>query len=179
MIPGLSLRRHGLLLLALLWLPLARAADGDAFFDQTLGDFPAELQAARATARKGLLLMFEAEGCPYCRRMRSDILSRREVQDFFRSRFAIFAIDILGDVALTDPAGRETTEKRWAREQRIRATPTFVFIGLDGRETTRHTGALQTAEDFLKLGQFVAEGHYLQQTFEQFHPDQRSTRRKP
>lgn len=179
MINGRLAQRAGLLLLALLWMPMVLAADGDAFFDQSLGDFAAELQAVRSEGKKGLLLMFEAEGCPYCRRMRSEILSRKDVQSYFHGHFASFAVDILGDVAVTDPAGRETTEKRWAREQRIRATPTFVFLGVDGRELVRHTGALPTAEDFLQLGRFVAEEHYLHRTFEQFHPDLRSARHKP
>lgn len=149
------------------------AADGDAFFDQTLGDFPAELQAARAAGRQGLLFMYETEACPFCRRMRKEILSRKEVQEYFRSHFATFAVDILGDVAITDFSGRETTEKRWSREQRIRATPTFIFIGLDGREMARYTGALTTGEDFLLLGRYVAEGHYQRQTFERFRPEPR------
>jgi thioredoxin-related protein len=176
---GPAARTLLVMLVALFWIPLSVAADGDAFFDQTLGDFPAEVQAARLAGKQGLLLMYETEACPFCRRMRREVLSRQDVQDYFRKHFAAFAIDILGDVAITNFAGRETTEKRWSREQRIRATPTFIFIGLDGREMARHTGALVTGEEFLQLGRYVAEGHYRRQTFEQFRPETRSGNMQP
>ena len=52
------------------------------------------------------------------------------------------------------------TESAFARAQRIRGTPTSVFHGLDGREVARFSGAPGSREEYLLLGEFVAEGHY-------------------
>ena len=35
------------------------------FFHQTFGDLTEELQLAKTEGKKGILLFFEAEGCPY------------------------------------------------------------------------------------------------------------------
>jgi len=143
------------------------AADADKFFDQSLGDFPAELKAATAAGKAGVMLMFEAEACPYCRRMRQQVLSRGDVQAYFRKHFSAFSVDVLGDVPITDFAGRETTEKAYARAARVRGTPTFVFVTAEGSEVARASGAMDAAE-FLRLGRYVAEGHYKTMSLEQF-----------
>lgn len=168
----------GVLILVLAWVPRAGAA-GDAFFDQTLGHYPEELQAAQAAGKKGVLVMFETEACPYCQRMRRQVLSRPEVQAYFHRQFVILSVDILGDIPLTDPTGRDTTEKRWSRQLRVRATPTFVFFGLDGQEAARHVGEMRKSADFLKFGEYLAGGHFRQQSFPQFHPDFTATKDAP
>jgi thioredoxin-related protein len=176
-----SLRK--LFLAVLIWsacIPgMAGAADADAFFDASLGDFSAELQAARQQGKLGVLLMFEAEGCPYCRRMREQVLNQASVQQFYRRHFNIFAVDFLGSVAITDFAGKELTEKAFARAQRVRGTPTFLFVGLDGREMTRYTGATRDADEFMALGRYVAEGHQARMPFEQYYPASRPASRAP
>lgn len=154
-------------------------ASGEKFFDAGLGDFKAELAAAQKAGKRGLLLMFESEGCPYCRRMRDQILSRDEVQAYFRQYFAIFSVDVSGDVRMTDFSGTEISEKMFSRSMRVRGTPTFVFVGPDGMELTRYTGATKDAREFLQFGRYVVEGHYANQSFEQFYPEVKAERRKP
>lgn len=152
------------------WLACACAwaNDGDKFFDQTLGDYRDELKAARKEGKLGILLMFEAEGCPYCLRMRQQILSRKEVQTYFRKHFATYAVDANGDLPIVDPAGNETTEKAFARSLKVRGTPSFVAFGGDGREIFRLSGAAKTAEEFMRFGRYLAEGHYKTVTIDQY-----------
>jgi thioredoxin-related protein len=136
------------------------AADADRFFDQTLGDFRSELGVARDAGKQGILLMFEAEGCPYCRRMRETVLNRRDVQDYFHGRFLVFSVDTKGSVPVSDFSGRDTTEQKFSTALRVNGTPTFLFIGLDGTELARYVGATRDAETFMKIGHFVADGNY-------------------
>lgn len=162
---------RGAILFAVLtaWVAGAWAVDPDKFFDQGLGDFPLELKAVQQAGKAGVLLMFEAEGCPYCKKMRQQVLSRDEVQAYFHQHFAIFSVDTFGAVPITDFAGRETTEKAFAQSLKIRGTPSFVIIGTDGRELARLSGATKDAEEFMHLGRYVAAGHYKTQSIEQYY----------
>lgn len=155
-----------LLLLAALGLAGAVRADVHAkFFDQKFGDFKAELATAKAQGKQGILIMFEQEDCPFCHRMKETVLSRPEVQAYFRKHFLIFSVDIKGDTPVTDFAGKESTEKAFAFEHRARATPVFAFFGLDGQPLTRYTGATKDAAEFMQLGRYVVDGAYKTTTF--------------
>jgi thioredoxin-related protein len=155
----------------LIWfaaLAVAHAAPGDAFFDTSLGDYAAELKTAREQGKQGILLVLEAEGCPFCKRMREQIMSRPEVQQYFHRYFNIFSIDINGSVMVTGVDGKEQTEKTFVRGLKFKGTPSFHFIAIDGREMARYTGATRDAETFMALGRYVAEGHWQKMTFEQY-----------
>lgn len=154
-----------------------QAAAGDAFFETSLGDYAAELRAAQQQGKQGVLLVFEAEGCPFCHRMREKVLSRPEVQSFFRQHFTAYSVDILGSVTVTDFSGRETTEKAFARALKVPATPTFLFIGIDGREIARYTGATRDVDEFMALGRYVTEGHWQKTSFAKFYPEGRAAYR--
>ena len=169
------------LVLACLAIP-AGAADRSAaeahFFSLNTGYFRAELADARAAGKKALLVMFEQEGCPGCLYMKKNILSRRDVQEYYHSHFVNFSLDIFGSVALRDFAGRVVTEKAYAQAARIKVTPTFVFYDLAGTEVVRVAGPVETPEEFILLGQFVASGAYKTRSFAQYKREQPAERRK-
>lgn len=154
-------------------LTLAHAAPGDAFFDTSLGDYAAELKATQQQGKQGVLLVVEAEGCPFCKRMREQVLSRPEVQQYFHQHFNAFSLDMNGSVTVTGPDGKEQTEKALVRTLKVRGTPSFLFFAPDGREMARYTGATRDAETFMALGRFVAEGHWKNISFDQFYPKPR------
>lgn len=151
-----------MLALALLMQPaLADIRDPQThFFQSKMGDFKEELATAKAEGKQGVLIMFEMDDCPFCARMKTNILSQSAVQDYFRQHFLIYPVDVKGGAPMTDFQGKETTEKAFALSQRARATPVFVFYDLSGNPITRFTGATQSAEEFLLLGRYVVEGAY-------------------
>lgn len=156
-----------LLLLALFCLPAAAEMRDPMrhFFQLNLGDLREDLATARAEGKTGILLMYEMDGCPFCERMKNTVLSQSAVQDYYRRHFIVYAMDTRGDARMIDFKGNRTTEKDFAQAQRARATPTFVFHDLDGREIARYTGATQTATEFLLLGSYVVSGAYRTSTF--------------
>ncbi len=155
----------GCFLLLHVGLSSAETRDASQFFDQKLGDFKAELASAKSSGKTGILFMFETEDCPFCYRMKQTVLNQSEVQDYFRSHFLIFNIDIRGAEPMVDFKGKETTEKVFAAENRARATPAFVFYGLDGNQLTRLTGATKDAHEFMQFGRYVVEGGYKTMSF--------------
>lgn len=138
------------------------------FFNSHLGDFKAELDTAKQEGKQGILLMFEMEECPFCHRMKQTVLSQSEVQDYYRKHFLIFSVDTEGANALVDFAGKDTTEKKFALDLRVRATPVFIFFDLNGQPLTRFTGAAKDAKEFMTLGRFVVEGAYKTMPFAKY-----------
>ncbi|MCU7881995.1 MAG: thioredoxin fold domain-containing protein [Candidatus Thiodiazotropha sp. (ex Lucinoma aequizonata)] len=55
---------------------------GSYFFDQSLGNFSDELELAKDEGKKGILIMFEMDECPFCHRIKTRVLNQVEVQDY-------------------------------------------------------------------------------------------------
>jgi len=136
------------------------------FFEDTFGDFQEELAAARKEGKVGVLIFFGMDDCPFCHRMKRTVLNQPQVQDWYRARFKIFSVDTEGDTEIKDFQGRAMPAKDFAlKVNRVRATPVFAFYDLNGERVARYTGATKDAEEFLWLGEFVADGHYKSTNF--------------
>ncbi len=151
--------------------------DAGGFFDDSFGDLQEELAIARQEGKQGVMLFFETDDCPFCHRMKRDVFRRPEVQKYFHQHFRLIPIDIEGDVEMTDFEGKPTTMKAFARRHRVRATPVMAFFDLKGRRVATYIGATRDAEEFLLLGQFVAEGHYKTTNFTKFKRARRRAQR--
>ncbi|MEW8049758.1 MAG: thioredoxin family protein [Candidatus Thiodiazotropha sp.] len=173
-----------LIIIALLLLPFGDIAavtrdPGEHFFDQSLGNFSDELEMARDEGKKGVLIMFEMDECPFCHRMKTRVLNQVEIQDYFRQHFLIYTVDIEGDVEIADFQGNTMKEKEFAFKQfRVRATPVFGFFDLEGKMITRFTGATNDAQEFLWLGEFVVDDHYKTTNFSRYKREKRRALRK-
>lgn len=145
------------------------------FFDETFNDLKDDIATAKTDGKQGLLIMFEMDECPFCHRMKTSVLNRSDIQDYFREHFRIVSVDIEGDVELTTPKGEKTTQKDFAlKEFRVRATPVFQVIGLDGEpvKNARFTGATKDAEEFMLFGKYLVEKHNDTMPFSRFKREQ-------
>jgi thioredoxin-related protein len=139
------------------------------FFNESFGDYSEELATAKEQGKKGVMIFFEMDDCPFCHRMKTTILNQPSVQAYYRERFLLFSHDIEGDIEMVDFKGNETTQKDYAvKVQRVRATPVIAFFDLDGNRITRYIGATATAQEFKWLADFVAEGHYKNTSFTRY-----------
>jgi thioredoxin-related protein len=163
-------------LLAALLLPALAAAQATGaardpmqhFFTPTLGDLKAELDDAKRAGKRAAFVMYMRDDCPYCERMKKNILSQPAVQDAYRSRFAVLAVDVKGAVPISDFAGKPTTEKDFSLAQGVRYTPVLIFYGLDGKPLTRVDGEIRSVEEFMLLGEFVTSGAYAKMKFAEY-----------
>ena len=70
---------------------------------------------------------------------------------------------------MTDFNGKLTTQKMFSeKDNRVRATPVFVFYDLEGKQIVRYTGATSGIDEFLLLGEFVAQGIYKKMRFTKY-----------
>ena len=166
-----------LVAVALLWNTPSKAQTTDpslGFFNNGFGDFSEELENAKSEGKQGVLIMFEMDECPFCHRMKTTVLSDPKVQEYFKNHFLIFSVDIEGDVEITDFTGVAMSQKDFAlKSYRVRATPVFAFFDLEGKLITKYTGATRDADEFLRLGNYVVEGHYKETTFQQYKREPR------
>jgi thioredoxin-related protein len=71
-------------------------------------------------------------------------------------------MDIEGDIEIVDFQGNNTTQKEFARQNRVRATPLLAFFDLQGQLVFKYVGAPAGKQEFLWMGEFVADEVYLQ-----------------
>jgi thioredoxin-related protein len=138
------------------------------FFTQSFGDLPEELKEAKKLGKIGLMLFFEQDGCAYCRAMMNKVLNQRQVQDWYGKRFVSIAVDIRGDVELTDFDGVTLPSKAFAIQRRAVMTPVITFIDLDGSEIFRKWGMVATPEEFLLMGAYIEDKRYLDISFDDY-----------
>ncbi len=148
------------------------------FFNETWGDFKEELANAREEGKKGILIFFEMDECPFCHYMKMNVLNQPEVQDFYRQNFLNFTVDIEGDIEITNMQGKTLKQKDFAfRENRVRATPVIAFFDLEGNRIFRHTGKTSGVEEFLWMGQYIADGTYKETSFTRYKRNKRNQKK--
>lgn len=153
------------LLLALACLP-AVAADGwEKFFAPSFGDLRQEAADAKAAGKRGVMLMLHFDACPFCKRMKDEVLHRPDVQRHFQRHFASISIDTRGELPITGFDGRTLPEKEFARSLGIRGTPSFLFFAPDGARLYVHAGGLFAPAEFMLLADYVASGAYGSESF--------------
>ena len=149
------------------------------FFDSTFGDFSEEMATAKEQGKQGILVFFEMDECPFCHWMKTNVLNQPHVQEYYKKNFLIFAVDIEGDVEMTNFQGKTMTQKDFAfKENRVRATPVLAFFDLKGKRVMRFTGRTSTAEEFMLLGQYVADKQYENMKFSKYKRAQKANKSK-
>ena len=139
------------------------------FFHQSFNNLDEELEVAEEEKKSGVFIMFTDKDCPWCLKMKTTIMNRADVQDYYREHFRLLVIDINGDTLMTDFEGNEMEEKEFAfKQQRVRATPVFMFFDTKGKKTMRLTGIVRDAREFLWLGEYVTDGDYQRTNFTRY-----------
>jgi len=132
--------RRALVASLLLWLvtsPLMAALPG--WFKDSFLHLDEELENATAEGKR-LVLYFHQEECPYCKRMLEVNFTQRDIEAKAQAQFHFIAINIWGDLEVTDLRGKVTSEKDFAHDQRVQFTPTLLFLDEQGRVTFRLNG---------------------------------------
>ena len=134
------------------------------FFNETWGDLPEEISKAKENGKKGILIFFEMDECPFCHYMKKNVLNQPKVQEFYRKNFLNFIIDIEGDIEMINLKGKTVKQKDFAKEIRVRATPVIAYYNLDGKMIYRHTGKTSGVDEFMWLGEYIANEVYKTKT---------------
>ncbi|KAB2849006.1 MAG: thioredoxin fold domain-containing protein [Hyphomicrobiaceae bacterium] len=89
-------------------------------------DLREDLADAHAKGKR-FAVIFEQNGCIYCTKMHTEVLTLRYINDFVRENFVIVQLDLWGAREVTDFDGAKMSEKKLAERWGVMFTPTIVF----------------------------------------------------
>jgi len=133
-----GMRSLGFALLLLISLS-GKTEELPSWFAQSLLVLPEEIADA-ARENKRVMLYFEQDGCPYCKRMVEVTFRDPKVSGRMQQRFVPIALNIWGDREVTTPDGKLMSEKQLAAQLKVQFTPTLVFFDEKGGVAVRVNG---------------------------------------
>jgi len=119
-------------------------------------------------AKRGLMIIYEQEGCPYCAQMHKVNFSDRETVDLITKNFDVVQMDTLGSRVVVDFDGKTMTEKKLAEKLRVQYVPLVGFFGPDGKEIFRLPGYFQQPDMFRTGLRYVFEKQYEKVPFSEY-----------
>jgi thioredoxin-related protein len=143
----------------------------DSFLE--LGDDLAEA----AERGRGLMVLFEQAGCPYCRELHRVNFSRPEIVDHLAAHYDVVQLDLWGARTVVDLDGEELEERALAEKWGVTFTPTSVLFAPEtagaargAAEAFRMPGYLKPFH-YLSSLEYVSSGAYRNQPFQRFLQD--------
>lgn len=144
------------------------------FFHDSFLELGPDLEEAAAEG-KGLIVLFEQRGCPYCREMHLVNFEGKEITDLIAAKFLVLQLDLWGARSVVYFDGEELEERALAEKWFVNFTPTQILFPAENAGA----GDLRAAEAFRMPGYFkpfhhlsgleyVASGAYRDQPFQRF-----------
>ncbi len=147
--------------------PLDHQVEYPPWFRLSFLNLQDELHEITAFDKRGLIVYFGQEFCPYCNAQLEKNFGSRDIELYTRNNFDVMAIDIHGQKKVTDLKGQEMTEKEFADREKVNLTPTLVFYDKEGIEALRLQGFYPPYK-FRAALEFVADGHYRDEPFRDY-----------
>ncbi|HKA23511.1 MAG TPA: thioredoxin fold domain-containing protein [Candidatus Eisenbacteria bacterium] len=104
--------------------------------------------------------------CGWCRRMDKDTYAKPEVQSYLDKSFVPVRLNAEADTRV-HYAGGDYTYRELAAGFRITGYPTTLFLAPDGKHLATAPGYMK-AEDFLSVLRYFGDGHYKNQSFQDY-----------
>lgn len=109
------------------------------WFKSSFLDFQSDLDEARE-AGKHVMVFMHLDECPYCARMLRENFVGGGTRDFTEKHFDVIGINVRGDLEVTWIDGFSYTERELSDHLNQVATPTIVFLDLDGNKVLQLNG---------------------------------------
>lgn len=147
--------------------PLEQVVEYPPWFRLSFLNMPEELREITAFNKRGLIVYFGQEYCPYCKALLETNFGSRDIEQYTRRNFDVLSIDIHGQKRVTDLEGKELSEKEFADREKVNLTPTLIFYDKEGIEALRLQGYYPPYK-FRAALEFVADGHYRDEPFRDY-----------
>jgi len=146
---------------------LEEVIDKPAWFKLSFLDIKEDVTEAESNGKKGLILYFGMEKCPYCKALLEVNFAKIDVAEYTQKNFDVVAFDVKGNRTVTTMSGKQISEKKFAIQNKANFTPTLIFLNKQGKEVHRMVGYLPLYAFTAGL-EYVADEHYKTESFKQY-----------
>ena len=146
--------------------PLAEPLSFPDWFKLSFLDLGEDIAEAKQAGKQGIIVYFGQKYCAYCKQFLQD-LTKEDIHIYMQQHFDVIGTDIHGFRMVTDLAGNEVVESRFARQEKTNFTPSVVFYDTDGQEVLRLRGYYPPYR-FRAALEYVADGHYRRESFREY-----------
>ena len=115
--------------------PLEQPLEFPDWFKLSFLDLRDDLKEVRQEGKDGLMVYFGQKYCAYCRKFLEKDLTKEDIRTYIEKHFDVIGIDIHGQRMVTDLAGREMDERKFAVKEHTNFTPSVIFYDRDGHES--------------------------------------------
>ncbi len=147
--------------------PLAQPLEHPDWFTVSFLDLREDLDAAVGKGKRGLILYFGQNDCPYCKAHLENNWGRKDIVTYTQKHFDVVHIDVRGDRTVTGFDGVETTEKEFAFRNTVQFTPSLLFYDANGRLALKIAG-YRPPYQFRAALEYVADKHYARENFRNY-----------
>ena len=147
--------------------PLEQPLEFPDWFKLSFLDLRDDLKEVRQEGKDGLMVYFGQKYCAYCRKFLEKDLTKEDIRTYIEKHFDVIGIDIHGQRMVTDLAGREMDERKFAVKEHTNFTPSVIFYDRDGREALRLRGYYPPYR-FRAALEYVADDHYRKESFREY-----------
>lgn len=151
-------------------------ASGLPFFNESGFNLEATLKNSVAQNKNGVMIFFGTPDCPFCKRMKQNVLNQPEVQNYFQKQFNLVELNIFDTNKLTNFSGIATTVDQFSKSHRIRLTPTLIFFDNRGERVFKQSGIIADPQEFIWLGRYIARKGFEEESFDRYKRKKRTDR---
>ncbi len=134
------------------------------WFKLSFLDMKEDIVEAKKDGKKGLVLYFGMEKCPYCKALLEVNFGKKDISSYTQENFDVVAIDVKGNRTVTTVDGENISEKDFSIRNKANFTPTLIFYDHDGVEVHRMVG-YYSPYTFRASLEYVADHHYRNEAF--------------
>ena len=138
-----------------------------AWFKESFLDLSDDLREARASGKKGVMILFGTHGCSYCKLLVDRVFSDPEMQALIQQHFDVIALEMFSDEEIIAPSGSSMRIKHFAELEGAEFSPTVVFYDLNGSRVFRAVG-YYPKDRFSRVLAYVLDEAYRTQSFASF-----------
>ncbi len=156
----------------LLWSALASAAGNSRvvypdWFKPNLYDLQGDLQEARDSGKKGIMVFFSASTCSYCMAIIEKAFKQQDIVQRLNQHYDVIGLDVFSDNEIIDIHGNTHWTKEFAVVAKATFTPTMIFYGIDGKIQLRLLG-YQSPEKMRAVLSYLETDNYTRMSLRQF-----------
>lgn len=147
--------------------PLEESFTHPDWFKLSFLDLHDDIEEAAAAAKKGIIVYFGQEHCPYCKAHLQNNWGDPEIVKYTRENFDVIAVDVKGARNITAIDGTVYEEKAFAVEHRTNFTPSLLFYNAQ-KETVLKLQGYHPPYQFRAALEYVSDRHYANESFHDY-----------